>query len=893
MEKRKKRRSNLLLLIPVLLVLVGILLYPREGRDQPQRLEDRLDYNADKEVSAAIRGLATNEKTAKILTQVDTDENLISVNLFGLMSQESNQKLLQLLEDDHQGLEFYISGTKMAENRGLVSDLLSKGIPVNNNSLSAKRKMEALSQEEQVEDFVRSSMIYQKIAKSPSRKLACDGTLYTKELKEAAYLAGFDYLLEPTVYLNYQSFKDYEELLAYFRKVQRGSIVAIRLDGVLLEGEYAQKTQNSDPAHDKQATISDEEAEVKSDRDPEEASLQLVEWLLRAMKELDLTSLAAEELILYERQDGPELSLGQTWQAYLNPLEIRPIAGKSFASKQAGAGADRLDSQERWIGAEKIEQIRRANAGKLAEEIEQVYTTEQALSFGFYGVSNEEGLDRSLETLRKEGVQASFFLSRKDWLGHRAAIERIVQEGHELEIALDLNRNLDYESTLRDLIFIGEEIQALTGRKPSLVRPAYQLELEDEVLEAISSLGYRVIWQDIAVANSRIGKAANLDQLREAIFHDGNLYAHRGQLVFFRLDYYEDLDLIPQMIDYFMETKVRTLAYDDDPSGWTSYRLIPMSQLVESPYIYTYPVTEDRILPALKGRVGPGHLGQMDQAARFEYIREHYVGNPYINSQSNLPGFTKEEVSQLDTSGRFTEDKVLFLTFDDWASDKAINQILYVLKKHDVKASFFIRTNYMLNNPSALRAIGLEGHDIGSHTDRHIPFAKLNDGSVQLEEEDSSQHYLSLSEEEVALQKEDLQRSYDKLVSVVGDLSFYDRPVINTILRPPTLAMSREGMEAILDMGFSHIVSGDFSSKDYEDKKAEDLVDKFVKGIRSQGGNLLKLENGSIVVMHMTDFKKNEDHMQSVNLTAKGLDLLIPLLKEQGYHFARLSDYID
>ena len=93
----------------------------------------------------------------------------------------------------------------------------------------------------------------------------------------------------------------------------------------------------------------------------------------------------------------------------------------------------------------------------------------------------------------------------------------------------------------------------------------------------------------------------------------------------------------------------------------------------------------------------------------FDYLQQHYVGNPDVSSLTTLPGFSETELDLLNKAGTFTDDKVLFLTFDDWGSDKPINQILYVLKKYNIKASFFIRTNNVQTNPNLLRAIAEGG----------------------------------------------------------------------------------------------------------------------------------------------------------------------------------------
>ncbi|WP_313134893.1 polysaccharide deacetylase family protein, partial [Anaerocolumna sp.] len=200
---------------------------------------------------------------------------------------------------------------------------------------------------------------------------------------------------------------------------------------------------------------------------------------------------------------------------------------------------------------------------------------------------------------------------------------------------------------------------------------------------------------------------------------------------------------------------------------------------------------------------------------------------------------------------------------------------------------FFVRTNYLQDNPNLLRAIAEAGHAIGSHTDGHLPYAITT--TVETED-DTSAIYTSPSEAEIIERKEDLNVSYQKLQNIVGDIQINGMPALTKIFRPPTLAMSREGMEAIFDMGFQFIVSGDFSTHDYEETSADSLADTLINGISLNDGNVRTLHNGSVLVLHMSD--DSVIPTMKTDVTAKALDIAIPQLMEQGYRFARLNDYL-
>lgn len=66
-----------------------------------------------------------------------------------------------------------------------------------------------------------------------------------------------------------------------------------------------------------------------------------------------------------------------------------------------------------------------------------------------------------------------------------------------------------------------------------------------------------------------------------------------------------------------------------------------------------------------------------------------------------------------------TEEKVVYLTFDDGPTPQVTDAILDVLKTHDVKATFFIVGKEIKGRENVLRRIYEEGHGIGLHTYSH------------------------------------------------------------------------------------------------------------------------------------------------------------------------------
>jgi peptidoglycan/xylan/chitin deacetylase (PgdA/CDA1 family) len=67
-----------------------------------------------------------------------------------------------------------------------------------------------------------------------------------------------------------------------------------------------------------------------------------------------------------------------------------------------------------------------------------------------------------------------------------------------------------------------------------------------------------------------------------------------------------------------------------------------------------------------------------------------------------------------------TNEKKVWLTFDDGPNPKVTDYILKVLKKNNIKATFFCVGNKIEKYPDIINKIKQEGHIIGNHSYSHI-----------------------------------------------------------------------------------------------------------------------------------------------------------------------------
>ncbi|EOR26838.1 putative xylanase/chitin deacetylase [Clostridium sartagoforme AAU1] len=83
------------------------------------------------------------------------------------------------------------------------------------------------------------------------------------------------------------------------------------------------------------------------------------------------------------------------------------------------------------------------------------------------------------------------------------------------------------------------------------------------------------------------------------------------------------------------------------------------------------------------------------------------------------------------------DEKVISLSFDiNWAEKDEIYNILEVLDKYNVKATFFIMggwVNYSEENREKLIKIKEGGHEIGNHSYIHPMFTKIDENRMKEE----------------------------------------------------------------------------------------------------------------------------------------------------------------
>ncbi|MCI5535009.1 MAG: delta-lactam-biosynthetic de-N-acetylase [Clostridiales bacterium] len=212
--------------------------------------------------------------------------------------------------------------------------------------------------------------------------------------------------------------------------------------------------------------------------------------------------------------------------------------------------------------------------------------------------------------------------------------------------------------------------------------------------------------------------------------------------------------------------------------------------------------------------------------------------------QAPVTNVTAEFLSQYD--GYYMGDsseKNLYLTFDAGYENGYTAGILDVLKKHDVKAAFFLVGNYLKTSPELVKRMVSEGHTVGNHTYSHPDMSAIST-------EDAFREELSKLEEEY------------KSVTGKEMLKYY---------RPPQGKYSEANLKMAKDLGYRTI----FWSLAYVDWYESDQPTK------EEAFNKLipRVHPGAIVLLHSTS-KTN----------AEILDELLIKWENMGYKFKSITE---
>lgn len=219
-----------------------------------------------------------------------------------------------------------------------------------------------------------------------------------------------------------------------------------------------------------------------------------------------------------------------------------------------------------------------------------------------------------------------------------------------------------------------------------------------------------------------------------------------------------------------------------------------------------------------------------------------YVKNNKEHKRPSLEGELKV-IEEHNASYIGDDEKVIYLTFDAGYENGNVEKILDTLKKHDVKAAFFILENLVVRNTGLVKRMADEGHLVCNHTAKHKDMSLVYD-------------------------KEAFESELKALEKIYTE---YTGNTLAKYYRPPEGSFNRENLAHADELGY-HTVFWSFAYADWDNSKQPD-TEKATEKILSH------IHNGEIMLLHPTSATN-----------AAILDNVITTLKGMGYRFATLDE---
>ena len=189
-----------------------------------------------------------------------------------------------------------------------------------------------------------------------------------------------------------------------------------------------------------------------------------------------------------------------------------------------------------------------------------------------------------------------------------------------------------------------------------------------------------------------------------------------------------------------------------------------------------------------------------------------------------------------------TEKKQVALSFNVVSGNSYTQDILGILAKYNIKATFFVTGSWVDSYPDDVKTIAAAGHDLGNYSENYKNMSQLSNEDCQLE----------------------LEQVHNKVKELTG--------IEMNLFRPPYSDYNNDVIAAARECGY-YTIAGNVDSLDWKDYGADSIVRTVTKHEN--------LENGSIIVMN-----------NSAKYTKDALETIVTTLEREGYELVPVSELL-
>lgn len=238
----------------------------------------------------------------------------------------------------------------------------------------------------------------------------------------------------------------------------------------------------------------------------------------------------------------------------------------------------------------------------------------------------------------------------------------------------------------------------------------------------------------------------------------------------------------------------------------------------------------------------PGYNGlEVDIKASYQAMREKWKFNKkQLVYKQVSPKKHLKDLAPAPIYRAHPDKPVVSLLINVAWGNEYLQDMLAILKKQHVKATFFLEGRWAKNNPELASMIAEEGHEIGNHSYTHPNMQTLSTQTT----------------------REELRKTNEIIEAVTGKKCIW--------FAPPSGSFRDETVRLAAEQGMGTVMWS-VDTIDWQ-KPSTDVLKQRV---------LSKLHPGAFILMHPTES------------TAKSLEILIIKIKEKRLHLVTVSEAVD
>lgn len=428
--------------------------------------------------------------------------------------------------------------------------------------------------------------------------------------------------------------------------------------------------------------------------------------------------------------------------------------------------------------------------GSKSEVISHANIVVPKVSLTFNGLADNDTMKLLLTKLDESKMKATFFLDGMRVAQEPELVKDILKRGHEVQngtLTFPDVSTLNYEQTYEEIMLTNQIFEEHLGYTPKFVR-SRSGDVTDNMRLAAKALDMK------AVIGLSINPLDRKMQSAQELINYISKYIDRGSII--HLNTYINpaiIDAIPLLAQLAKERE---------------YTITTLSDLLDERYL----------------------TKSVEEIAGYDAV------SPNLNYEQVKPNlYYRKETTQ----------KEIAITFDDWAHEKRVKEVLDVLRKYNIKSTFFLIGSGVEKNPQLAKMIVGEGHEVASHSYYHLDVTKMTPEELQA----------------------DLVKAHQALT-----YALQEPPLL--YFRPAQGIMDERTAKIITAAGIKTIAMYDIASFDWNlDYSAQDIYDRVIS----------RVAPGKVIVMHILDGTN----------TVEALPLIIEKLLEDGYSFSKMSTWIE